>query len=435
MASRLPSQWLALSDVSDAAGAYHEGSVLDRVIYIALMAMAALVLRRRPIEWKRSLLSNVALTLLVLFSFVSIAWSDFPFVALKRWVKDLGTFLMVILVLSDSRPLDAVHTLLRRVFYLLIPLSVILVKYYPGVGRGYSNWTGEAFYIGVATSKNMLGILCLVSAMFFIWDTARRWPQKRQRLTRYILLINVIFLGMTLWLIKLANSAMATFCLLIGGLVILSAYTFLRKRPSWIKVLIPTGISIALLAVTTLNLMDTMIHSLGRDTTLTGRTRLWADLLSFGTNPILGSGYESFWLGERLDILWMNHTFRPNQAHNGYLEIYLNLGILGLSLVIALLVSAYRTLCRRLSTTWDAAVFGLSIWVVLILSNVTEAAFKVKIIWLTFLIVTVVLPTRRVGHATPRLLRSTVNGTAREPSPQRSTLSSMRRDNPMQGQH
>ena len=52
--------------------------------------------------------------------------------------------------------------------YLLIPLSIVLTKYFPELGKQYDTWSGMGYYIGVATSKNMLGALCLVSAVFFL---------------------------------------------------------------------------------------------------------------------------------------------------------------------------------------------------------------------------------------------------------------------------
>ena len=66
----------------------------------------------------------------LLFALLSVLWSDFPLVALKRWFRDLGNYLVILVVLSDPRPLEAVRALLRRLCYLLIPLSILLVKYY-----------------------------------------------------------------------------------------------------------------------------------------------------------------------------------------------------------------------------------------------------------------------------------------------------------------
>ena len=68
---------------------------------------------------------------------------------------------------------------------------------------------------------------------------------------------------------------------------------------------------------------------------------LWTRLLGLHTNPILGTGFESFWLGERPEQLEGIFFFIPNEAHNGYLEIYLNLGLIGLFILIGLFVATF----------------------------------------------------------------------------------------------
>ena len=76
-----------------------------------------------------------------------------------------------------------------------------------------------------------------------------------------------------------------------------------------------------------------MSENLGKGSELSGRTGLWTALLGLHTNPILGTGFESFWLGKRLEQLEGIFYFVPNEAHNGYLETYLTLGIVGLFLM------------------------------------------------------------------------------------------------------
>ena len=68
-------------------------------------------------------------------------------------------------------------------------------------------------------------------------------------------------------------------------------------------------------------------------------------LLSQPINPWVGTGFESFWLGDRLQTLWnlkFYENFYINEAHNGYIEVYLNLGLVGVSLIGLLLLTAYR---------------------------------------------------------------------------------------------
>ncbi len=234
-------------------------------------------------------------------------WSDFPFVAFKRWFRDLGFYLMILVVLSDRRPLEAVRELLRGLCYLLIPLSVVLVKYFPDIGRQYDYWTGTAMYVGPTTSKNMLGVVCLISGLFFFWDTVTRWPDRKERRTRRIFLVNFAFIAMTLWLLNLSSSATSRVCLVLGCAVIASAHSKLvKRRPALLKTLIPVSISVYLILAFGFGIdINAVVASLvGRDSTLTGRTNIWDAVLSTHTNPLVGTGYESFWLGPRLTHVW-----------------------------------------------------------------------------------------------------------------------------------
>ena len=74
--------------------------------------------------------------------------------------------------------------------------------------------------------------------------------------------------------------------------------------------------------------------------------------------------------------MWAIWAFHPNQAHNGYLETYLNLGIIGLVLILAVLVSCYSKACRAIQVNLDWGRFRLGFLVALIIYNWTEAAFK-----------------------------------------------------------
>ena len=209
------SQWLT-GQVGISAAAFEEGNPLDRVISLALILLAIGVLMSRSLNWGALIARNLALLAFLSFALLSVLWSDFPFTAFKRWFRDLGTYLMILVVLSDPRPVEAVRTVLRRLAYLMVPLSILLIKYYSAIGKHYSYWTGEAEFVGAATSKNMLGLLCLISGLYFFWDTVTRWTERKQRRVKRILLVNLAFIGMTLWLMSLAHSTTSYVCLFVG---------------------------------------------------------------------------------------------------------------------------------------------------------------------------------------------------------------------------
>jgi exopolysaccharide production protein ExoQ len=393
--SRLPSQWLG-AGVGQAAQALEEGNSLDRTIYFALIILAIGILMSRSFKWGDFFARNSALMAFLSFALLSVLWSDFSFVAFKRWFRDLGSYLVILIVLSDPRPLEAVRTLLRRLFFLLIPLCILLIKYYPNLGKGYSPWTGEAYYEGATTSKNMLGVLCLVSGLFFFWDALTRWSERTEKRTRRIIFVNVAFIAMTFWLLNLADSATSLVCLALGCVVIAAAHSkTVRRHPALLKVLIPVGICLYLTLEFGfgIEIISALAGAVGRDPTLTGRTRIWQILLSMHTNPLVGTGYESFWLGPRLQWVWQQ-AGAINEAHNGYLEVYLNLGAIGLFLLVAFLIASYRSICTQFAAFSSLASLSLALWTILLFYNATESAFKGHLMWVAFLLGVIALPAR-----------------------------------------
>lgn len=395
LGSRLPSQWLG-GQVGMTAAAFEQGNPLDAILSSTLILLAIVILVNRSLNWSVILARNAALVALLAFALVSFVWSDFPLVALKRWFRDLGTYLIVLVVLSDRNPLEAVRLLLRRFCYLLIPLSVLIVRYYPELGKQYDVWTGVATYVGATTSKNMLGLACLLSGLFLFWDTLTRWSNRRNRQTKRILALNATFMGMTLWLLNLSNSATSRVCLLLGCLVIAAAHSKPFKRyPGLLKALIPTTFVLYLVVVSCFGLGG-VAGAVGRDPTLTDRTKIWAVLLAMHTNPLLGTGYESFWLGPRLLWVWQSPAGHVNEAHNGYLQVYLNLGLVGLVLLLAFLIASYRTICKRGKTLSGLGSLGVALWIILAFYNTSEAAFGGGVLWLAFLSAALVVPEPRV---------------------------------------
>jgi exopolysaccharide production protein ExoQ len=393
VASRLPSQWLGDGQSESALEALQEGNPLDRTIFAVLILLAVGILISRSFSWTEFFARNLFLAAFLCFALMSVFWSDFPFVSFKRWFRDLGAYLVILVVLSDPHPVEAVGTLIRRLCYLLIPVSLLLIKYYPQFGKEYDFWTGTSVFVGATTSKNMLGVLCLVSGIFFFWDTARRWSDRKDKPTRRIIILNLVFIGMTLWVLHLADSATSRICLMLGCLVIAAAHRKSMKRnPFLLKVAIPAALCLYMVLQFGFGINGALAGLVGRNSTFTGRTDLWKILLSMHTNSLFGTGYESFWLGPRLQMIWAKFAV-VNEAHNGYLEIYLNLGLIGLFLLVGFLIASYRTICRRLMTPSSFASLSLALWTVLLFYNVTEAAFKgSQLMWITFLLGAISVP-------------------------------------------
>jgi exopolysaccharide production protein ExoQ len=389
MGSRQLTQWFSgniATGGTEAAAALMDGDPVNRVVSSVLLFLGIAILVSRSFRLGAFFARNQVLTAYLLFAMTSFLWSDFHFPAFKKWFRDIGNYAMVLVALSDPHPIEALSTLLRRVGYLLIPLSVVLIKYFPGVARQYDPFTGFASYCGATTSKNMLGNLCLVCGIYFFWDTVVRWPDRKKRRQKLVLLVNAGLMYMIVWLLNICNSATSRTCLIIACVVVLAAHSkAVQRSPGKLTVTVPIVFLTYVFLFFGLGLSGEFANAVGR-TSLSGRDEIWEIVLRQQANPLLGAGYESFWLGPRLDRIWAGGQGTINEAHNAYLEVYLNLGYVGLFLILLFVAVVYLNICKRFKPFSSIASLALAIWTAFVFHNCTEADFRSGLIWLIFLL-------------------------------------------------
>src|SRR5437667_3453683 len=160
--SRGFSEWLNIFGLPvSGAMSVEEGSPLDAWFYFVLIAAGFYILNKRQVRLSEIVRNNGWLIAFLLYCFISIAWSDFPFVAFKWWIKILGDPIMVLIVLTEPDPEEALRRLMKRCAYVVVQASILLIKYYPELGRSSGPWGGVESG-GIAAGKNFLGADCLI---------------------------------------------------------------------------------------------------------------------------------------------------------------------------------------------------------------------------------------------------------------------------------
>ena len=373
---------------------YLEGSPLDRNVFLFLIVAGLVVLLIRRVDWSRIYASNRWFFAFFIYCGISVIWSDYPFVSFKRWIKEFGDIVMVVIILTEIDPVQAFKAVFTRFTNIVIPFSVLFIKYFSDIGRAYDRWTGEPYYRGVTMYKNELGVILFVCGMFLVWDLIEMRSNSGGKTDRTDLSIRAVLLLMVLWLFAKANSMTAIVSLTLGaGILLLMRLPFFKDRVRYLGMY---SLALGLLFIILYSIpgiLESILGILGRNVTLTGRTDLWADLLREPINPILGTGYQSFWLGPGAVHIWEKYSFHPNQAHNGYLETYLNGGLVGLGLLIAMIVSTGSKLKKELLLGNDYGILCFSFLVVAVFYNWTEAMISgPSLIWMILMLAALTYP-------------------------------------------
>lgn len=149
-----------------AGATMEEGSALDRMFLTALFFIGMIILLKRKLKWSKVLRDNIWLMLLIGYMLLSCLWSDLQFISFKRWSKQLIAVVMAIIVATEPDSRKALESLFRRIIYITIPFSYVLINYFGEYGRAYVHSEGVLMWTGVTGHKNQLSQLCLFSVFF-----------------------------------------------------------------------------------------------------------------------------------------------------------------------------------------------------------------------------------------------------------------------------
>ncbi|MFP4241613.1 MAG: O-antigen ligase family protein [Chitinispirillaceae bacterium] len=383
--SRSLAYWLN-PELASAEDSFMTGNPYDRNFFLTLEFLGVVVLLWRRFDVLYFIRHNIWVVLLYTYMLTSLLWSDFPDVSLRRWARTLGDILMVLVVVTESNVPAAVNWMFRRFAYLLVPVSVLLVKYFREIGVAY-DYTGDMeMWVGVTTHKNSLGQLVTVSLVFFLWAFFRK---------KWTWFDIPVVLG-ALWLLAGSGTASSKTSILVFFIGSMMLFALARLKNARIlvigfcSVLIVGFIwEVVLQLFLHTSTFELVVSSTGRDATLTGRTDLWAEVIKIGMgHPFLGSGYGSFWLGDFSHNLWDIFNWNPSQAHNGYIDVFVDIGLIGLFLVILLVVAGVRSSYREITNGSEFGKFRLVLILMIVLYNISESSFAkpTSLLWFTFLI-------------------------------------------------
>jgi exopolysaccharide production protein ExoQ len=342
-----PNQALETSNTAASGLTYWGGIVSQVLVYGAIVSFVGIDFRR-VMRWVSTMRWAAAIAC---FGVVSSIWSQFPLFTLRRSIPFALAGLFG-LYLAVRFPVRRQLSILWLSMIALAVGTIVVAVSFPHVGLDasaghFTDWQG------VFTSKNGCG--------------------------RIMVLATAVALCQQGWTRRISGAALFLFVTMMSGsrgawvieALVLVLYVALRvggRAESRSRVLLTAFGSVATLAVAVVVAANygTVAALVGRDATLTGRTEIWKHVWPFIlARPVLGWGYAAFWRGTQGEAFKVVAAMRfiIFHAHNGFLEIWLEMGAIGLVLFACSYLRAWRRLWQWLRSGQIERV----IWILFVL--------------------------------------------------------------------
>lgn len=362
-----------------------DSSIGRMLFYPAYAAIAVLIVLERR-RFIRAMIAAPVLVAVTGLVFLSVQWSIDPGVTLRRAVA-LGMTTAFGLYLGATYSWMQLIRLLALLNAALLALSLVVIFAAPELGRDFvvhdGAWRGgwqEKNTMGAYMARALIVFLCAAAI-----DTPRRW----------------LWLGLSaasLFMAVMSNSATS----LIACTVVLAtlAVTSLMQRGAGLVVMVGWAGLFALmsLGVALAVAPEAFVAIIGKDLTLTGRTDIW-EAVSYQLTSRdawgLGFGFGAFWSVEEGPAYWIRQELQwdvPN-AHNGWLETILGLGLVGAVLMAIQLAITLFMGAAQITKPGMGVKFALAFLMLFLLYSLSESFLITQnnIVWVLFAAVTVKL--------------------------------------------
>jgi exopolysaccharide production protein ExoQ len=355
-----------------------EGSRFIQIQFGLLFLLAGIIVwNNQRVSLRHISHLNIFLLLFIAWCFISMIWSPYPFITFKRAIQQLG---LIAVGLAISPPIlhkKQFSNTLLFIFTALLFTSLLAALLFPSLGIDADL---DHAWRGILPHKNVLGVVAALSIVLWMRNLLDKKVSP---------LIFTFFLTFSFMMLILSK---ATTPLLVGFFCIF-LYLFIIKNPfsdsfffTRLILLISSIILFSLWLFYTLNsslptweqLFYPIEFFFNKSSTLTGRTDIWALVfLSIAEHPINGIGYGAFWLGQDGPSQYVSDILHwvPMQAHNGYIDIVNELGIVGLGLFVGIVIVHIRNLFLLSKINKADAALHAIIFLFAFINNFSESDF------------------------------------------------------------
>jgi exopolysaccharide production protein ExoQ len=353
------------------------GDPFAQGIWAVVYGVSAILLFVRLPRVIRTMPALGTIWVIVAMALASPLWSAAPEVSTRRGIALLGTTVFALYLVARFTS-DQIFRVLFSAFVVVVPLSMVCGLLRFGVPPG--DWQGSF------SSKNLLGqamvLSTVISLLFALSESGWR---------RVLGAVTTLF---SIALLLLSDSKTSV-VVLFASLLLLLPLRVLRLRHRVAELAVTaTLVGAGSLAVWIAGNSGSVLNLLQRDATLTGRVPLWEMLWEMiQRKPWMGYGYGGFWLywhgpsAAIWEACMARYGWLPPNGHDGFIDLWLDLGAIGLLAFTArLILSLVRATRMAQQGRSFADLFPIVFLYSMVLGNLTQSALVAhnSLIWILF---------------------------------------------------
>lgn len=359
----------------DSAGS--EESSWLRLIWLPVYGLSALLVLLRLPMFMRVLPAVFMSGLLIGLCYASLLWSIAPDVTSRRALALAFTTLFGLYLGTRYEGRDLIQ-LIALTFGGLAAASLLVCIGYPQMGVhddiNAGAWRGLWQEKNQMAAMMTLGFIAANASALMVPERRKQW------IAVAVLILFMVFMSRS-------KTSLLACALSLGALPVLMAL----RRGGIVSVLFVWGAAtLSLIGGTLFFFMpETILKMLGKDPTLTGRTDIWDALMRLSDKaPWLGYGYKAFWTKDSVPaaIVRAETGWDVPSAHNGWLDLLIQLGWLGVGLFAACLIVTFFCALFRFERVKDGyfSVLILCLFSFLILSE-SFILSQNNLVWVLFI--------------------------------------------------
>ena len=359
------------------SGSAEDGSAFIRSALLACLAISMLGIIQHIGTSVKLFLRTWPVWVLLLWFLLTSHWASYPDISIRRSIAYITIYLIAVsLAVSFEHPVD-----FQRPLYLALVLiflaNIVAAQIIPPNNA-------KLGVNGLYAQKNGAGVIALYVIMVMTVSIALRRP-----LITKLFSACLVILG---WAFLISTQAKTSYAIAVCLSFMIPVLSYLLLKPK-AYMLFAAAVCALLFGVMVLvfQLMNLTLEELGKaifvDLTFTNRTFIWnAVIPEIWHRPWTGAGFGSFWATGRLlnpinarpDEFFMDAKL-INEAHNGYIDIALQAGFIGLVLALLVMARAAWQLCRAISIRSDdcdgrvSCMIMLALGLAMSIANLTES--------------------------------------------------------------